>query len=163
MSVLKTGKGADHVAGTFLTETNDEMIAGVVEWLHDLSSAFDEQSREINKATGISRNEVLAIKMVSRSPSITVSELAKCMQISSVTMVRILDRLEKKDLITRTRSSRDRRVVEIRITEKVNDIDLILGNMTHDILMRCLAARDDSDLLKKLAPLKDFTSHPEIN
>ncbi len=163
MSLLENDKGADNVVCTLPVEPNGEMISGVVEWLHNLLSTFDEQSREINKVTGVSRNEVLAIRMVSISPSITVSELAKRMQISSVTMVRILDRLEKKDLIARTRSNRDRRVVEISITDKAQDIDVMLGNITHDILKCCLGVSDDDELLAKLKPLQKLSSQINSN
>ena len=46
----------------------------------------------------------------------TVLELARWMQVDPAAMTRLLDRLEKKQLCTRERSTEDRRVVRVRIT-----------------------------------------------
>ncbi|MDD2732871.1 MAG: MarR family transcriptional regulator [Desulfuromonadaceae bacterium] len=163
MNVRTSASSVNNITSDSRMHSNSQSLEEVLEWLHNLSIVFDEQSREIEIATGLNKNHALAIKLISRFPSLSVSALAKRMHINSVSMVRILDHLEKHELITRIRSKKDRRVVEIRITEKANDIDLILGNMTHDILMRCLEATDDGDLLKKLTPLKNFTSHLETD
>ncbi len=157
MSRLPVKVTQGKLVSTSNIESNADLLSGVVDWLQNLSSVFDEQSREINKVTGISRNEVLVIRVVSRSPTINVSELARRMQMNKVTMVRILDRLERRELITRTRSCRDRRVVEIMVTAKAEDIDLMLGNITHDILKCCLGAANEVEFIDKLEPLHKFT------
>lgn len=149
---------ADKLACTSPAKSDDETLGDVVEWLHDLACAFYEQSREINKVSGISRNELQIIKTISRSSSINVSELAKRMQMSSVTTVRTLDSLEKQGLITRNRSSKDRRVVELSITDKAKEIDSILGRITHEIMKCCLGASDDNDLMERLKPLQNLSS-----
>lgn len=46
----------------------------------------------------------------------TVVELARWQQIDAGAMTRLLDRLEKKGLCTRTRSTTDRRVVQVELT-----------------------------------------------
>ena len=46
----------------------------------------------------------------------TVAELARWRQVDAGTMTRLLDRLEKKSLCKRVRSTEDRRVVQIEIT-----------------------------------------------
>lgn len=161
MSALTADGFVNNKTSVSHVNSKDELLGEVFEWLYKLTNAFDEKSREIEIATGLSKNHALAIKVISSFPSITVSALAKRMHVNPVAMVRILDRLEKQEFITRIRSLKDRRVVEISITEKANDIELMLGNMTHDILMCCLAATDDGDLLKKLVPLQNLTAHFE--
>lgn len=46
----------------------------------------------------------------------TVVELARWMQVDAGAMTRLLDRLEKKDLCKRVRSTQDRRVVQVELT-----------------------------------------------
>jgi DNA-binding MarR family transcriptional regulator len=48
----------------------------------------------------------------------TVAELARWMQVDAGAMTRLLDRLEKKDLCKRVRSTEDRRVVRVELTRK---------------------------------------------
>jgi DNA-binding MarR family transcriptional regulator len=48
----------------------------------------------------------------------TVAELARWMQVDAGAMTRLLDRLEKKDLCKRVRSTEDRRVVRVELTAK---------------------------------------------
>ncbi len=158
MSVHTADGSVNNITGTSRVYPDEELLGEIFEWLHNLTHVFKEKSREIEKNTGLSRNLVMAMKVISTPHSSSVSGLAKRMHINSVTMVRILDRLEKLELITRIRSTKDRRVVEIRVTEKAGDLELMLNNMTHDILMSCFGAGDTSELMEKLATLQNLAS-----
>jgi DNA-binding MarR family transcriptional regulator len=48
----------------------------------------------------------------------TVAELARWLQIDAGAMTRLLDRLEKKNLCKRVRSTADRRVVQVELTRE---------------------------------------------
>ena len=48
----------------------------------------------------------------------TVAELARWLQVDAGAMTRLLDRLEKKGLCKRVRSTEDRRVVRVELTRK---------------------------------------------
>ena len=48
--------------------------------------------------------------------STTVAELARWLQVDAGAMTRLLDRLEKKGLCKRVRSTQDRRVVQVELT-----------------------------------------------
>jgi len=139
-------------------DLRQELIREVFDSLHCLSNVTDEQSREIEKQTGLSRNQTMTVRAVSRSPAIHVSELARIMYLNPATMVRILDRLEEQDLVTRTRSREDRRVVEVRPTEKSGEIELILRNVAHDSLMNGLETTNNDDLAAMLASLKKLSA-----
>jgi DNA-binding MarR family transcriptional regulator len=58
------------------------------------------------------------MKMQMASGGSTVAELARWMQVDAGAMTRLLDRLEKKDLCKRVRSTEDRRVVRVELTRK---------------------------------------------
>jgi len=51
-----------------------------------------------------------------------VTELARRMYLNPTTMVGILDRLEAKNLVTRARSEKDRRVVHISLTDQGREL-----------------------------------------
>ena len=55
------------------------------------------------------------LKLHNSGPS-TVVELARWCQVDAGAMTRLLDRLEKKDLCKRVRSTTDRRVVQVELT-----------------------------------------------
>ncbi len=135
-----------------------ELVREVFDSLHSLSNVTDEQSREIEKRTGLSRNQTMTVRAVTRSPAIHVSDLARIMYLNPATMVRVLDRLEEQDLVTRTRSKEDRRVVEVRPTEKSGEIELILRKVAHDSLMNCLKSTNNDDLAAMLASLQKLSA-----
>lgn len=58
---------------------------------------------------------LMRLKMAGDS---TVADLARWLQVDAGAMTRLLDRLEKKGLCHRTRSTEDRRVVWVGITEQ---------------------------------------------
>lgn len=143
-----------------------ELVDDLYGMLNGLSNMIDEQSREIEKLTGLSKNQALTIRAVSRSPSASVTELAKSMYLNPATMVRILDRLEEQGIIVRIRSKEDRRVVKIGMTDKFSGIEKILRTITHDSLLECLAATNDnelSDMLEKLQKLSSLFGTAYIN
>ena len=53
---------------------------------------------------------------IKNSGSATVAELARWLQVDAGAMTRLLDRLEKKGLCKRVRSTEDRRVVQVELT-----------------------------------------------
>ncbi len=48
----------------------------------------------------------------------TAAELSRCADVETSTMTRMLDRLEAKNLLIRTRSETDRRIIYIELTEE---------------------------------------------
>ena len=76
----------------------------------------NEQSKQVERETGLTGPQVWAIKVIALSGPIRVSELAKRMYLHPATVGGILDRLEKRGLIARHRSTSDRRVVDVELT-----------------------------------------------
>jgi MarR family transcriptional regulator, organic hydroperoxide resistance regulator len=136
----------------------EELIGEIFDRLYGLSNIADRQSLDIEKMTGLSKIQALTIKAVSRAPSAHVSELARSMYLNPANMVRILDRLEEQGLITRTRQKKDRRVVEIGLSEKAKDIESTIRNITHDSMMHCLVGAEDRELINMLNALQRLSS-----
>ncbi|MDD2272569.1 MAG: MarR family transcriptional regulator [Desulfuromonadaceae bacterium] len=158
MGLSKTGENGKDESLTNQHRLRAELVDDVYGLLNGLSNMIDEQSREIEKLTGLSKNQALTIRAVSRSPSASVTELAKSMYLNPATMVRILDRLEEQGIIARIRSKEDRRVVKIGMTDKFSGIEKILRTITHDSLLKCLATTNDNELSDMLGKLQKLSS-----
>jgi len=92
-------------------------IPEVIDNLRRISQAISEYSRNAVKVTELTGPQLWALKIIANAAPIRVSELARQMFLRSATIVGILDRLESKGLVTRTRSTVDRRVVDIDLSE----------------------------------------------
>ncbi len=84
--------------------------------------ATDLQSKHLVKKTGLTTPQLLILKAIQREPQLTLGELARQISLSQATVTTIIDRLENRELIQRTRSSDDRRKVFINITQMGSDI-----------------------------------------
>ena len=85
--------------------------------LRRIFQALNEQSKQVEKLTSLTGPQLWAIQTIARETSVQVSVLAEKMFLHPATVVGILNRLEGRGLIVRNRTKRDRRVVEIELTE----------------------------------------------
>ncbi len=90
--------------------------------LRRIIRAVDIHSRRLNDEFKITSPQMICICSLSKKPSMTLSELATDVNLSISTVNGIVDRLENKGLLTRTRSTQDRRKVVIKLTEEGNEI-----------------------------------------
>ncbi len=103
-------------------EEKSQKIADIVDNLRRVFQVVHGQSKKAERETGLTSSQLWAIKMMSEAGSIRVSDLARRMYLHPATTVGILDRLEKKGLVSRTRSQDDRRVVNVALTREGRSI-----------------------------------------
>jgi MarR family transcriptional regulator, organic hydroperoxide resistance regulator len=96
--------------------SSETMVAEIMDNIRRVFQVVNEQSKRVERETGLTGPQVWAIKMLAAGP-VRVSDLAKKMYLHPATIVGILDRLEKRGLIVRVRSTEDRRVVEVNLTD----------------------------------------------
>lgn len=82
----------------------------------------------------------------------TAAELARCNNVDTSTMTRMLDRLESKGLLTRKRNSADRRVFDIELTEEGNRLAQKIPFLIAESLNQHLHgfSREEFDMLESL-------------
>jgi MarR family transcriptional regulator, organic hydroperoxide resistance regulator len=97
-------------------------ISDIIDNLRRVFQILNEQSKKVEKETGITGPQLWAIKVISEYAPIKVSDLAKSLYLHPATVIGIIDRLEKQNLVERRRSKKDRRVVWIELTAKGNDL-----------------------------------------
>ncbi|MFT5548427.1 MAG: DNA-binding MarR family transcriptional regulator [Candidatus Azotimanducaceae bacterium] len=90
--------------------------------LRQVIRAIDLYSKKLSKETGLTSPQLLVLQAVEEHDDAMVKEVAGTINLSSATITSILDRLEKRDLVTRTRSTTDKRKVGISLTVAGNEI-----------------------------------------
>lgn len=94
----------------------DDTISGVIDNLRRTIQALNESYKVTEMETGLTSPQLWAVNLIAGAAPIKVSELARGMFLHPATIVGIIDRLEAKGLVLRTRSTEDRRVVELELT-----------------------------------------------
>jgi DNA-binding MarR family transcriptional regulator len=125
------------------------------------ADAFLRGSEEILKLVGLSHTQynVLRILRGAGEQGLCCREVAERMITRDPDITRLVDRLERRGLLTRSRDSRDRRVITVRITpagQKVlRDLD---GPMVEHY--RNLLSHMDKGDLRKLLELLEAAREP---
>jgi len=90
--------------------------------LRQVIRAIGLYSKKLSKETGLTSPQLLVLQAVAEHDDAMVKEVAKTINLSSATITSILDRLEKRSLVTRTRSTTDKRKVGISLTAEGTEI-----------------------------------------
>ncbi len=94
----------------------------VLRALRQIIQSVDLHSRHLLRQHGITGPQLVILQEVATFGPMTVSQLAKATSLSQGTVTNILMRLEKGELVTRTRSEKDKRRVYIETTEKCRQL-----------------------------------------
>lgn len=86
--------------------------------LHSTSLLMTKVYKPLLQSIGLTYPQYLAMLVLWEGDGITVSEISARLLTDPGSLTPLLKRLEAEDMITRTRSSADERVVELRLTDK---------------------------------------------
>jgi DNA-binding MarR family transcriptional regulator len=75
-------------------------------------------TKELARRANLTGPQLTVIKMLEGIGDLSLSELSEKIRAQNSTVTGIIDRMEREDLVVRTRSTEDRRVVHIRLTDK---------------------------------------------
>jgi DNA-binding MarR family transcriptional regulator len=84
--------------------------------LRRIIRAIDLHSRSLVQRFGLTGPQLLVLKTLAVDAPRTVTAIAEAVNLSQATVTGILDRLERKGMVTRTRSDTDRRKVLVAPT-----------------------------------------------
>jgi len=105
------------------------------------------------KPLGLTAQQIGVILVLSAQRASTPFELSRVMSYDSGSMTRLLDRLEKKGFIVRTRSDADRRMVKLELTPQGHEAARQLPSLGAAVLneqLRGFSAADHATLLDLL-------------
>ena len=103
-------------------------------------------SKRAEHVAGLTGPQLWAIKVLAESAPIMVSDLARRMYLHPSTVIGILDRLETRGLVTRTRSKEDRRVVTVGLTRSGKGTIKRVPVVAQGLLLKGLEELSDHDL-----------------
>ncbi len=96
--------------------------------LRQIIRSTDMQEKEISRLTGLTLPQLMTMQALRQVSPVTTGELAKEVSLTQATVTSILDRLEKKELVTRERGVEDKRKVWISLSPK--GLELMKGAPT---------------------------------
>ncbi|WP_144111357.1 MarR family winged helix-turn-helix transcriptional regulator [Paraburkholderia sp. BCC1886] len=112
-----------------------------------------ERTDRAVKPLGLTAQQIGVILMLSACRANTPFELSRVMSYDSGSMTRLLDRLEKKGFVARTRSDEDRRMVKLELTQQGQDAARRLPALGAEVLneqLRGFSAEDHAALMNLL-------------
>lgn len=83
-----------------------------------LLRAAEMTERQLAAATGLTPSQLVVLQEVSRHGETTAGAIASAVQFSQATVTNLVDRLEQRGFVARSRRERDRRQVWVSITEQ---------------------------------------------
>ena len=95
------------------TELEDDVLRA----LRRIMRAIDLHSRQLAMAFGLTAPQLVSLRVIAEEGPISPSQLARQVSLSQGTITGIVDRLAARQLVTRERSSQDRRVVTVGVTD----------------------------------------------
>lgn len=94
-------------------QNSHQRCQDVLQSLRKIMQAVDLHSRGLYREYGITGPQLVLLQEIASNESISVTELAKSTSLSQATVTDIIVRLEKKGLVTKTKSEIDKRRVEL--------------------------------------------------
>jgi DNA-binding MarR family transcriptional regulator len=98
---------------THLMETYDQVLVS----LRQIIRAIDLHSKRLERESGLTGPQLLVMQLIGSAGEITAGVVARKISLSQATVTSILDRLERKGLLRRERSTDDKRKVMVTLTE----------------------------------------------
>ena len=98
----------------------NDRLEDVLVALRRVIRATDLHSKYLARTTGLTTPQMLLLQTIRHKGAITIGELANEISLSQATVTAILDRLEKRQLVTRVRSTEDKRKVHVHLTESAH-------------------------------------------
>lgn len=114
-------------------------------------------TKEVARHLGLTGPQVTAVKMLEAFGDLSLSALSEHMSAHNSTITGLVDRMEKGALVERVRSTEDRRVVLIRLTDHGREIARSVPVTSMEVFAKALAALDPGDrealrrILRKLS------------
>ena len=113
-------------------------------------------TKEFARRANLTGPQLTTIKMLEAFGDLSLSELSERMRAQNSTVTGIVDRMEREDLVVRTRSTEDRRVVKLKLTEKGARIAREIAVEPMELFKSALvslSATEARDLLKILTKI----------
>ena len=83
-----------------------------------IESNYKDIESKYSRIQGLSTNEIAIIRIISEKEEVIIKDILEILNLPKSTLTSIIDRLEKRNLIVRAISKRDRRSYKLELTEE---------------------------------------------
>lgn len=111
--------------------------------LRQIIRATDLYSRRLSKTVGLTAPQLLILQAIRELGAVSISKLSTEVSLSQATVTTIIDRLESRRLVTRHRSTQDKRVVHTTLTEQGEAMIQKAPTPLQDVFSTRFAALED--------------------
>ena len=101
---------------------NQDHVKEIVWLIRRLMQGSYMYNKELNKRYQISAPQLSSLLALYENGPLPPSQIAKYIMVNSSTVTGIIDRLEQKGLVQRSRISTDRRVITVTLTDKGREL-----------------------------------------
>jgi DNA-binding MarR family transcriptional regulator len=126
----------------------DPIISNIIDNLRRVFQVLDEQSKKVERETGLTSPQFWTLKIINESSPVNFSDLANKLYLHYTTVIGIIDHLEKQDLVKRQSSKDDYRVFLIELTAKGNDLVKSTPEVVQGLLVSGLEKIAASNLME---------------
>jgi DNA-binding MarR family transcriptional regulator len=104
------------------SESSHDLVKQIIFQIRRLIQAKELYTKELNKKYQVSASQLNCLLALYENGPLSPSQIARLIMVKSSTVTGIIDRLEQKRLVQRTRTSPDRRVITIELTESGSNL-----------------------------------------
>jgi len=143
-------------------DIHDEVLVSI----RQIIRAIDLHSKQLNKNYGLTSPQLLLMRAIQSSPTLTIRQLSMISNMSQATATSILDRLEKRGFVKRKRDTLDKRKVHAHITPEGEAILQQAPQLLQEDFIEQFQALDEWEqtlLLSSLQRLSQMMNAPEIS
>jgi DNA-binding MarR family transcriptional regulator len=115
------------------------IISDIIDNLRRVFQILNEHSKKVEGETGLTGPQLWTIKTINECTPIITSDLANKLYLHPTTVIGIIDRLEKRNLVKKLRSEKDRRAVWIELTDVGNALVKAASEVAQSFLVSGLA------------------------
>jgi DNA-binding MarR family transcriptional regulator len=101
-----------------MKEENEKVIQEIIDSIRQLYRTIQLDSSKMSRKYGLTAPQSSVLRMLSKYGPLASTELSRMLYMTPSNITGIIDRMEKKGLVTRIRQPGDRRVVLLQLTEK---------------------------------------------
>ena len=105
-----------------LVKNNQDHVKEIVWLIRRLMQGSYIYNKELNKTYQVSAPQLSSLLALYENGPLPTSQIAKYIMVNSSTVTGIIDRLEQKGLVQRSRISTDRRVITVTLTDKGREL-----------------------------------------
>lgn len=122
--------------------------------LKDVNHLFKQGMHDVFVNSELTVPQFGVVKLLKERGEAKISEISEVLYLSDSTVSGIIDRLEDRGFVERIRSKEDRRVVNVRLTDKAHTFGKEIHTKVIENMERLLKDADEAELQKVIDGLE---------